>query len=135
MQLKKNLLIVIGVILLAGVVGKIYMDHQNTKEQKAEEEKLEAERMSVVALKETFADIKSVEFEWSEYTKMTGFYDMFVKMTNINGEFVKFDYMYTTNRPKEIGGWGVIDKEKVQKNGKTKDKVHVIYTNGDEEEL
>ena len=60
---------------------------------------------------------------------------MILKMTNVDEEFVVFDYMFTTNRPNEIEGWGVIDKEKVQKKGETKSKVKVIYTNGSEEEV
>jgi hypothetical protein len=137
MKKKVWLLIVIGLLLVVGI--KVFMENEKdravTKEQKVEAEIIEAERMSVVALKKTFADIRSVEFEESRYNKMTGFYSMIVKMTNVNEEFVVFDYMFTTNRPNEIEGWGVIDKEKVQVKGETKGKVKVIYTNGSEEEV
>jgi hypothetical protein len=137
MKKKVWLLIVIGLLLVVGM--KVFMENEKdravTKEQKVEAEIIEAERMSVVALKKTFADIRSVEFEESRYNKMTGFYSMIVKMTNVNEEFVVFDYMFTTNRPNEIEGWGVIDKEKVQVKGETKGKVKVIYTNGSEEEV
>jgi hypothetical protein len=132
MKKKVWLLIVIGLLLVVGI--KVFMENEKdraiTKEQKVEAEIIEAERMSVVALKKTFADIRSVEFEESRYNKMTGFYSMIVKMTNVNEEFVVFDYMFTTNKPNEIEGWGVIDKEKVQIKGETKSKVNVIYTNG-----
>ena len=129
---KKRVLIVIGLLLIVGIVGKVYLDK---KEAAKEAEKIEAERMSVEALKNTFADIKSVEFEKSSYNVMTGYYDMFVKMTNINGEFVRFDYGFSVNHPNEIASWGVIDEEKVQKEGRTKNKVEVIYTDGSEEEV
>ena len=129
---KKWVLIVIGLLLVSGIGGKVYLDK---KEAAKEAEKIEAERMSVEALKNTFADIKSVEFEAIEYTVMTGYYDMFVKMTNINGEFVRFSYSFTTNHPDEIDSWRVVDKEKVQKKGRTKSKVEVIYTDGSEEEV
>src|SRR5699024_4407362 len=129
---KKWVLIVIGLLLVAGIGGKVYLDK---KEAAKEAEKIEAERMSVEALKNTSADIKSVEFEEIEYTVMTGYYDMFVKMTNINGEFVRFSYSFTTNHPDEIDSWRVVDKEKVQKKGRTKSKVEVIYTDGSEEEV
>ncbi|TXL62548.1 hypothetical protein FHP05_12135 [Cerasibacillus terrae] len=129
---KKWVFIVIGLLLVVGIGGKVYMDK---KEERKEAEKIEAERMSVEALKNTFADIKSVEFEAIEYTVMTGYYDMFVKMTNINGEFVRFSYSFTTNHPNEIDSWRVVDKEKVQKKGQTKNKVKVIYTDGSEEEI
>jgi hypothetical protein len=137
MKKKVWLLIVIGLLLVVGM--KVFMDNGKdraiTKEQKVEVEIIEAERMSVVALKKTFADIRSVEFEESRYNTMTGLYSMIVKMTNIDEEFVVFDYMFTTNRPDEIEGWGVIDKEKVQIKGETKSKVNVIYTNGNVEEI
>ena len=129
---KKWVLLVIGLLLVVGIGGKVYMDK---KEERKEAEKIETERMSVEALKNTFADIKSVEFEAIEYTVMTGYYDMFVKMTNINGEFVRFSYSFTTNHPNEIDSWRVVDKEKVQKKGQTKNKVKVIYTDGSEEEI
>lgn len=139
MKKKTWLLIVIGLLIVIVIGGKVVMDNQKEKEdsreQKAEEALIEAERMSVVALKNTFADIRSVEFEKSAYNDMTGFYSMIVKMTNVDEEFVVFDYMFTTNKPNEIEGWGVIDKEKVQKKGETKSKVKVIYTNGSEEEV
>jgi hypothetical protein len=142
MKKKVWLLIVIGLLLVVGI--KVFMENEKdraiTKEQKVEAEIIEAEiieaeRMSVVALKKTFADIRSVEFEESRYNTMTGLYSMIVKMTNVDEEFVVFDYMFTTNKPNEIEGWGVIDKEKVQIKGETKSKVNVIYTNGREEEV
>jgi hypothetical protein len=137
MKKKVWLLIVIGLLLVVGI--KVFMENEKdraiTKEQKVEVEIIEAERMSVVALKKTFADIRSVEFEESRYNTMTGLYSMIVKMTNVDEEFVVFDYMFTTNKPDEIEGWGVIDKEKVQIKGETKSKVNVIYTNGSEEEV
>lgn len=129
---KKWVFIVIGLLLVAGIGGKMYMDK---REEQKEAEKIEAERMSVVALKNTFAGIKSVEIEHADYNVMTGIYDFYVKMTNINGESVRFDYSFATNNPNEIGSFGVVDKEKVQIKGKTKTKVKVIYTNGNKEEV
>src|SRR5699024_423924 len=85
------------------------------KEERKEAEKIEAERMSVEALKNTFADIKSVEFEKSRYNVMTGYYGMNVKMTNIKGECVSFGFMFAPNHPDEIDGWGVIDKKEERK--------------------
>jgi len=134
--MKKILMfVIIGFLLIVGVIGvggKIYMDKR--AEQK-EAEKIEAERMSVEALKNTFEDIKSVEFEKSGYNNMTGYYSMNVKMTNKDEEYVRFDFMFSPNHPDEIDGWGVKDKENVQKEGRTKSKVEVIYTNGSEEEV
>ena len=68
------LLIVMGLLIVIGIGGKVFIDNQKEKEEKAEEALIEAERMSVAALKNTFADIKSVEFEKSIYNEKTGFY-------------------------------------------------------------
>ena len=55
MKKKVWLLIVIGFLVVIGIGGKVFMDNQKdrevTREQKVEAEKIEAERMSVVALK------------------------------------------------------------------------------------
>lgn len=124
-----NLLIV---IVMIGVGGKVYLDK---REARKEAEKIEAERMSVIALKNTFEDIQSVRFERTEYNIMTGYYSMFVKMTNINGAGVRFSYSFATNHPDEISAWTVKDEENVQKEGVTEGKVKVIYSNGAEEEI
>src|SRR5699024_1177770 len=97
----KWLAFIISFLLVAAIIGaggKMYMDKR--AEQK-EAEKIEAERMSVEALKNTFEDIKSVEFEKSGYDAMTGAYGMFVKMTNKEGKTVSFTYNYEKNKPKE----------------------------------
>lgn len=129
--MKKTLMfVIVGLLLIVtaiGVGGKVYMDKR--AEQK------EAEKMSVEALKNTFENIKSVEFEKSGYNNMTGYYSMNVIMTNKDEEYVRFDFMFSPNHPDEIDGWGVKDKENVQKEGRTKSKVEAIYTNGSEEEL
>ncbi len=133
MQLKKRLLIVIGLILLISIGGKMYMDNQKVKEQEAEEEKIEAERMSVGALKRTFADIKSVEFEKTGYNKKTGSYRMFVKITNQKNESVNFSYSFW-KAEENIGSYVLMD-EKIQKDGITSNKVKVIYSNQKEDEV
>src|SRR5690625_3595503 len=119
------------IVALIGAGGKIYMDKR--AEQK-EAEKIEAERMSVEALKNTFEYIKSVKFEKSGYEPMTGDYNMIVIMTNVDGESVKFDYLFTPNHPEEIAAWGVVDEEKVQKAGSTNYKVDIIFSDGSEGE-
>ena len=133
--MKKILIfVIIGFLLIVAVIGvggKIYMDKR--AEQK-EAEKIEAERMSVEALKNTFKDIKSVEFEKSGYDAMTGAYGMFVKMTNKEGKTVSFTYNYEKNKPKETRGY-ILEDEEVQAEGTTTEKVHVIYSNKEEEEI
>jgi|SRR5699024_1609027 len=128
---KKWVLFVMGLLLVAGIGGKVYMDK---REAAKEAEKIEAERMSVEALKNTFADIKSVEFEKSSYNVMTGYYGMFVKMTNQEGKSVRFSYSYGKSTPYETGGYMLKDEE-VQIEGITTNKVQVIYSNHEEDEV
>jgi len=127
---KKWVFIVIGLLLVVGIGGKVYMDK---KEERKEAEKIEAERMSVIALKKRYKDIKSVEFEKSGYDKMTGSYGMFIKMTNKKNESISFRYSFW----KESGklGLNVLKDENVQVRGVTTNKVQVIYSNKEEGEV
>lgn len=106
---KKALFLIIGLLIIIWG-GKVYMDKR--AEQK-EAEKIEAERMSVVALKNTFSDIKSVEIEKSSYNEMTDSYRVFVKMMNQEGMSVKFSYSFEKPKPNKTGGY-ILKDEKVQ---------------------
>src|SRR5699024_2051491 len=102
--------VIIGLLLIVtviGVGGKIYIDK---KAEQKEAEKIKAEKMSVEALKNTFEDIKSVEFEKSGYNEMTGSYRMLVQMTNQSEEVVKFSYSYWM-QSHEIGSYGVENRK------------------------
>src|SRR5699024_1583330 len=91
---KKWLVFIISFLRVTDIIGaggKIYMDKR--AEQK-EAEKIEAERMSVEALKNTFENIKSVEFINTDYHAMTGSYFMLVEVKNIEDDIAKFDYSY-----------------------------------------
>src|SRR5699024_12770485 len=92
-------------------------------EQK-EAEMIEAETMSVEALKNTFEDIKSVEFEKSGYNEMTGSYRMFVQMTNQSNEFVKISSSYCI-QSNERGSY-VVEIKKIIVNGVKKIINHLI---------
>ncbi|TXL62546.1 hypothetical protein FHP05_12125 [Cerasibacillus terrae] len=127
---KKWVFIVIGLLLVVGIGGKVYMDK---KEERKEAEKIEAERMSVEALKNTFADIKSIEIEKSGFDKKTGSFDVFVKMTNQKNESVNFGYNFWISE--ENLGAIIIEDAEVQVDGLTTNKVHVIYSNKEEDEV
>jgi hypothetical protein len=137
MKKKVWLLIVIGLLLVIGIAVKVVMDNlwdsELTREQKVEEELIETERMSVMALKNRYADIQSVEFEKSVYDEMTGSYGMFIKMTNQKNESVSFRFSFW----KESGeiGLNVVKDREVQVKGVTTNKVRVIYSNKDEDEV
>ncbi|CAD5901262.1 hypothetical protein [Carnobacterium maltaromaticum] len=134
MKKKSWLLLLIGLVIIIGIGGKIYMDNQKEKaEQQQEKNKLEAEKMSVVALKNMFADIKSVEIEKTGFNEMTGAYGMVAKMTNHKNESATFSYSFWKKR-NEIGGY-VLKDDKVQMVGKTLSKVIVVYSNGESEEI
>lgn len=130
---KKWMVVIISLLLLVvliGVGGKMYMD-KRAKQKK--DEKIEIERKSVEALKERYANIKTVEIEKTAYNKMTGAYSLYVKMTNDKSESVNFSYTFWEKR-EEIGAAG-LENEEVQVKGVTKDKVRVIYSNDKEEDV
>lgn len=130
---KKWMIVIISLIFivaLIGVGGKMFIDKR--AEQK-EAEKIEAERMSVEALKNTFKDIKSVEFEKSGYNEMTGSYAMIVKMKNMKDHTAKFDFSYTEGIEK-ITSYKIVDEQGVQQEGDTTDVVKIVYSNGEEGE-
>ncbi|MBO1915074.1 hypothetical protein J4G37_60885, partial [Microvirga sp. 3-52] len=90
--MNKKLLIIFGLLIVIGIGGKVVMDNQ--KDAKVQSnvqptaEKIETEKLAVEALKNTFADIKSIEFEESVLNEMTGVYAMYVKMRNQSNESV-----------------------------------------------
>lgn len=126
------MLIVFGIIavIIIGVGGKVYMDK---REEKKEQDLLAVEKQSVKALKNTFADISEVDIERTGYNGMTGSYRMLVSMKNNEGKKVDFDYGFVKDSG-EIGDYGVEDRN-VQVKGITKNKIKVIYSNGEGEEL
>ena|SRR5699024_9697640 len=130
---KKWMIVIISFLLMAAIIGaggKIYMDK---KAEQKEAEKIEVERKSVEALKESYTSIKSVEFEKSVYDKVTGAYVMFIKMTNQSNKSVNFRYTFWS-KENEIGS-ARLENEDVQRKGNTKGKVKVIYSNEDEDEV
>lgn len=118
------LIFVIGLLLIVGIGGKAYMDK---REERKEAEKIETERMSVVALKQRYKDIKSVEIKESSFDKKTGAFDVSVKMTSEKNESVDFTYTYWIGE-KSLGLDLMVDKN-VQVRGITTSKVQVIYSN------
>ena len=137
MNRKIWLFVVLGLLIVIGIVGKVFMDNQKDKEVQSNQqnaaEKIETEKMSVEVLKNTFADIKSVEFEKSVFNEKTGVYAMFVKMTNQKNESVSFSFNFW-EESREIGGY-TVENEEVQVEGVTTNKVRVIYSNGDDGEV
>ena len=99
-----------------------------------EAEKIEAERMSVEALKNTFENIKSVEFEKTGYNEITGSYGMMVKMKNMKDETAVFDFSYTEGT-EIITSYKVVDEHGVQQEGKTINVVEIVYSNGEKGEV
>ena len=95
---------------------------------------IEAERMSVIALKNTFQDIKSVEFLYSYYEPVPDGYTFLVQMTNQQGKTIEFDYSFF-KKDKKIMSYLVVDKYGVQIKGETTRKVQITYSNGEKEVL
>src|SRR5699024_5243772 len=109
---KKWMVVIISLLLLVvliGVGGKMYMDK---RAKHKEDEKIEIGGKPVEALKERYANIKTVEIEKTAYNKMTGAYSLYVKMTNDKRESVNFSYTFWEKR-EEIGAAG-LENEEVQ---------------------
>ncbi len=130
---KKNILIICGLIALAiiiGIGGKVYMDK---REEKRAQDLLDVERQSVMVLKDTFADISEIKFNATGTNDMTGSYGMYITMKNESGQEVSFSFIFWKERNK-IGSYIINDRE-VQKEGSTRARVHVIFSNNTEEDI
>lgn len=130
-QINKRLVIGIAVLIslvMIGIGGKVYIDK---REERKAQELLIAEKESVQALKNTFADIVEVKIEQTGYDNMTGSYGMLVTMRNTKGQAVYFSYDFSKNS-REIDTYGIEDRS-IQVEGITKNKVKVIYSNSKEE--
>ncbi|PTO39521.1 hypothetical protein C6P52_04275 [Enterococcus mundtii] len=130
-RMKRQMLIGITVIISLVIIiigGKAYIDK---REERKAQELLIAEKESVQALKNIFADILEVKIEHSGYFSMTGSYDMFVTMTNTKQQSVYFSYGFGKHS-REILDYGIEDRS-IQTKGITKNKIKVIYSNGEED--
>ncbi|HEL0620548.1 TPA: hypothetical protein TUU91_001913, partial [Streptococcus equi subsp. zooepidemicus] len=106
--------------------GKITMDKWRDKEL------LIVEKQLVQVLKNTFADIQTIKIDKCDQNDVTGSYGMNVTMTNVEGKTVSFFLTFWKN-DNEVGTY-TITNEQLQKEGKTKTSVKVIYSNGLEDE-
>ncbi|WP_271496135.1 hypothetical protein [Enterococcus sp. 5H] len=124
------LIIAISIVVIVGIGGKYFMDERSKEKEK---ELIEIERQSIVALKNTFSDIKEVIIDKTGHNQTTGSYRMFVKMKDLKGNEVSFTYGYWKER-EELGDIGIENPE-VQVNGITESKVRVIFSDGTEGEV
>lgn len=123
---KKGIFILIALLLIVGIGGKVYMDKKETK-------KIEVEKMSVIALKKRYKNIKCVEILKSGFDEKTGSFDVSAKIINQNNESVDFTYTYWAQE-KELG-LDLIVNERVQNRGRTTNTIRVIYSNNEEGEV
>lgn len=124
------LVIALSIVVIGGIGGKHFMD-ERSKEK--EQELIEIERQSIVALKNTFSDIKEVIIDKTGHNQATGSYRMFVKIVNTSNNEVSFSYSFWKER-NEIGSYGVMN-DSIQKEGVTNSKVKVIFSDGTEGEV
>src|SRR5690625_2291088 len=110
-------------LLLIIIGGKLYMDNRAAQK---EADLIEAERMSVIALKNTFQDIKSVEFLYTSYEPIPDGYFFVVRMSNHQWETAEFRYSFF-KKDKKLMNYLIVDQHGVQLEGKTIGKVHVTY--------
>lgn len=117
-------------LVLIGLGGKLYMDKKADEKTRKEQRNLLAiERESIEALKNTFSDISFVKIERSEGpNNMTDSYQIIFLMKNNLGMEIEFDAIYVKGET-ELKNYGVEDED-IQKEGKTVNKVEVIYSDG-----
>ena len=130
---KKWMIVIISFFLMAAIIGtggKIYMDKRT---EQNEEEKIKIEKKSIEALKERYANIKSVEIIESSIDKKTGAFDINIKMTNKENESVHFTYPFWVEE-NEIGAILAVDRN-IQVKGQTTNKVQVTYSNKEKGEV
>ncbi|WP_321387079.1 hypothetical protein [uncultured Enterococcus sp.] len=130
--MNKRITIILGIIAIVciGFGGKLYMDKKAEKKAKEEQQNLlEIERESIVALKNTFSDVSFVKIEHSDGpNNMTGSCQIIFLMKNNLGMEVEFDAIYVKGET-TLKNYGVKNRE-VQKKGKTVNKIDVIYSDG-----
>ncbi|MEI1232547.1 MULTISPECIES: hypothetical protein [Enterococcus] len=132
-QINKRLVIGIAVLIslvMIGIGGKVYIDK---REERKAQELLAVEKQSVQALKNTFVDIAEVKFEGSAKNEMTGSYTLFVTIKNKKGERDSFSFSFWKER-NEIGSY-IINNVNVQKEGITKEPIHIVFSNNMEGKL
>lgn len=123
-------LVIIGVIVvvIAALAGGIYMNDKKAQEEK---QLLKDERIAAKQIKNSFADIKRIEFDKNSVRKHTipGDTGVLVYVITKNNKFDLLISLPTDSEsvtlPSFIGSGG--------EKGKTGGKVKVIYTNAKEE--
>jgi len=132
-QINKRLVIGIAVLIslvMIGIGGKVYIDK---REERKAQELLAIEKQSVQALKNTFADIAEVKFEGSAKNDMTGSYTLFITIKSKKGERDSFSFSFW-KEINEIGSY-IINNVNVQKEGITKEPIHIVFSNNMEGKL
>ncbi|PTO35006.1 hypothetical protein [Enterococcus mundtii] len=132
-QINKRLVIGIAVLIslvMIGIGGKVYIDK---REERKAQELLAIEKQSVQALKNTFADIAEVKFEGSAKNDITGSYTLFITIKSKKGERDSFSFSFW-KEINEIGSY-IINNVNVQKEGITKEPIHIVFSNNMEGKL
>ena len=112
---------------------------QNETERK-EQEMIRMETTVAELIKDRFADVKVVDFiskMSGGYNNKTGYWTFTVNITTDKGTSSPGTIHFSSHQQKELGTFGPIDGDfhKIVPNGKTKNKVKVIYSNGSENEV
>ncbi|MBF8807394.1 MAG: hypothetical protein IC227_01985 [Enterococcus lacertideformus] len=135
---KKNGFIGLLVLIIIGGVS-LFTFNQNAKERK-DQQIIKMETTIVKLIKDRFADVKVVEFisEMSGgYNNTTGYWTFTVNITTDKGTSSPGTIHFSSNQQKDLGTFGPIDSDfdKIVLNGKTQNKVKVIYSNNSEGEV
>lgn len=133
MKLKVLPVSVIAIVMIIGfsIGGKAWM---NNKVKKEEEEIIEVEKMAAKALKNTFANIKEIDFVKTDYHDMTGSYFINITMISDSGDKNSFTFAYEIKEPDKIGSY-IVEDTSVQEKGVTTSTVSVTYSNNEKDEI
>ena len=121
------------VLLIAACLGVLYWGivHMNDK---SAAEIHQVETATTVAIKNRFANIRSVEIHSTTYDAMTGTYGLDITATNIKGTSMRFIAEHSPSDPNSVGGWHYTDYIQ-QQVGKTTTPVRVTYSDGTKGEV
>lgn len=128
---RKWWLLSLVVALALSIGGGIYLTNQKDEKK---EDLIAVERQSAKALKNSFENVRSLEFiENKGKNDNTGSYMFIVSMENQQQQKTEFNIIYVEGETK-LENYGLRD-ESIQKEGITTTKINVLYSDGKRENL
>lgn len=124
-------IIILVLLVIGGMSGKMYMD----KKEREEKQLIEWERVAAKQIKNTFEDVKEIRFDKDSIDRnwLSGYtgVDVYIYYENGKKKLVNIS-LPCDEKKKQLSSYGA---ELNTKEGATKNKIKVIYTNGKIETL